>query len=112
MTQQIPSNVPNSLPTLAEEREIYLYFRLLTAEDYLTMDTLANELYTSKTTISRDIHSMRDLINAVNGISLKISRKNGIILQGEEQYIRFRLADFPYCPVSFPTPAFDQCRSQ
>ena len=24
----------------------------------------------------------------------------------------FRLADFPYCPVSFPTPAFDQCRSQ
>lgn len=88
LTQQIPSNVPNSLPTLAEEREIYLYFRLLTAEDYLTMDTLANELYTSKTTISRDIHSMMDLINAVNGISLKISRKNGIILQGEEQCIR------------------------
>lgn len=84
----IETSTPSGLPTLAEEREIYIYFRLLTSEDYITMDTLANELYTSKTTISKDIHSMLDLVNAIHGVSLKISRKKGIRLQGEEQHIR------------------------
>ena len=41
LTQQIPSNVPNSLPTLAEEREIYLYFRLPVSYTHLTLPTKA-----------------------------------------------------------------------
>ena len=84
----LESSAPDGLPALAEEREIYIYFRLLTCDDYITMDTLANELYTSKTTISKDVHSMPDLVGAIDGVSLKISPKKGIRLQGEEPYIR------------------------
>ena len=84
----LESSAPDGLPALAEEREIYIYFRLLTCDDYITMDTLANELYTSKTTISKDVHSMLDLVGAIDGVSLKISPKKGIRLQGEEPYIR------------------------
>lgn len=80
--------IPDGLPSLPEEREIYLYFRLLATREYLTMEALANELYTSKTTISKDIHSMQQLVSCVDGVVLDISRKNGLCLRGEEHHIR------------------------
>lgn len=78
----------SDLPSVPEDREIYLYFRLLTAKDYLTMETLSNEMFQSKTTISKDIHSMQQLVHCVEGVTLEISRKKGIRLNGDEQYIR------------------------
>jgi transcriptional antiterminator len=52
------------------------------------MEALSAEMYLSKTTISKDIHSMQDLVNCIPGVSLEISRKYGIRLVGQEECIR------------------------
>lgn len=76
------------LPTLPEEREIYICFSLIAHDGWLTMEQLSTELLASKTTVSRDVSAIRKLVRRIEGVTLEVSHSHGIRLNGEEQCIR------------------------
>lgn len=79
------TNIQNMIPSISNEREIFIYFKLLMETDYITMDTLADMLYVSKTTVSKDIKHMYLLIESIKEIKLVISSVKGIHIEGEEE---------------------------
>ncbi len=72
------------IPSAPEEREIYIFIRLLSVRGHLTMEALAEEMFVSKTTVSKDIHRMQELVRCVEGVELEISQKKGLAVLGEE----------------------------
>ncbi|MCF0110372.1 MAG: helix-turn-helix domain-containing protein [Erysipelotrichaceae bacterium] len=79
----------NELKMVNSYRKYVKYLCLLSANDYVTMDILANELYTSKSKIYKDIKSMKELVQATKNVTLEVSKKKGIRITGEEQNIRY-----------------------
>lgn len=82
------------LPALPEEREIYLCLRLVSTDDYLTMEELASELLASKTTVSKDVRTIAKFIKRLEGVSLEVSHSRGIRLSGSEEHVRSFIAGF------------------
>lgn len=75
-------------PNTSEEREIYIYFRLLLSNKPVSINELANEIYISNTTIVNDVAVIKDLINCIDGIELKINKNAGMKITGHEHLIR------------------------
>ncbi len=79
-------------PTLPHDRQDYIQKRLIDAQDYIKIDTLADELLISRSTISNDIAAIRKGIKKYN-LFIKQKPNYGICICGNEMDQRKVLAD-------------------
>lgn len=84
LVQEPSDNFPGQLPATPSERLVYLLFRFLFSASVLPMESLAEELYTSKSTISYDLKKINLIVEKETAITLEILPLHGIILQGSE----------------------------
>lgn len=81
------------VPTLPDERANYIVKKLLTARDYLTLESLAEELFVSKATINGDISKVEHIVKEY-GLTIFKKKHYGIKLMGDEIKIRLCLSKF------------------
>lgn len=88
ISAQIESN-PEYSPLA---RRSYIALRILTATDPCKSSMLGEELYVSKATIHKDVHSLKDVFKHKK---LEIvSNNSGIYVEGKERHIRDCIFDF------------------
>ena len=93
-------------PTLPDERQNYILKRLIDLNDYIKIDTLANELLFSRSTISNDlIYIKRDIIRY--HLSLKQRPNYGICINGKEIHKRQPLCDFLFANFTRSNMLYD-----
>ena len=88
ISAQIESN-PEYSPLA---RRSYIALRILTATDPCKSSMLGEELYVSKATIHKDVHSLRDYF--IHKKLEIISSNTGIYVKGKERHIRDCIFDF------------------
>ncbi|WNB92609.1 BglG family transcription antiterminator [Bacillus sp. NEB1478] len=92
------------LPVLPEERVLYILKSIVMADDFITIEQIANELYVSKSTVDNDLKQVEKLLSEFN-VSLFKKPNYGIKLVGNEMNIRFCLSaclsDFKNEPSQF-----------
>lgn len=75
-----------------EERHIYITSMLISLNEYITMEKIAEILYVTRVTVMGDIESVKDILQEY-GIVLKTKSGKGITLIYDEENIRFFLVD-------------------
>ena len=80
-------------PTMPIERQNYIVKRLIDHDDYIKIDTLADELLVSRSTISSDLKQSRQSVQKYN-LSFQQKPNYGIRIIGDEVNKRKPLADF------------------
>ncbi|ADL07314.1 BglG family transcription antiterminator [Thermosediminibacter oceani] len=80
------------VPTLPEDRVRYIRGKLLAADGFITLESLADELYVSKSTVEKDMEKVEEWFSSHN---IKIFKKPnyGMKLQGSEMDLRFAMSD-------------------
>lgn len=71
----------------------YILYRLLTSHNFLTLETLSNEMYVSISTIKNDIVLIKKLVNDENLTLLGVIKK-GIKIEGDEHIIRSMISKY------------------
>lgn len=85
----IKNDEKKMLPNEYDERKLFILNFLCESEGYISMNTLADELYVSKSTISAIIHELKVVIpELVDTASLTVSGRKGIKLNANEKEIR------------------------
>lgn len=79
-------------PFSSEERQLYILKRLLQSRQYITMQSLADELYISRVTIFKDLEKVEEWLKRYN-LKLKRRQNNGIEIDGDEKGWRKAAAD-------------------
>lgn len=80
-------------PDTPEERQYYILRRLLEEEDtYITVQQLADEIFVSKSTLSRDLYLVEQWLNK-RYLKLLGKPNRGLKIQGSEKNIRLAFAD-------------------
>lgn len=87
----------NSLTSISSKIVIFLLFY----KDYVTMQTLADAFYISKTAVSLKIDVIRRWIKRYKGLSLEVSRRKGLKIHGDELQKRV------YCSIHATPSVFD-----
>ncbi len=77
--------------TEVQKRRMMIFYILITANNYVDIYDLADELHVSVSTIRKDIKSLRPLISKYD-LTLKHSRSNGYVIVGEEKGVRAAIA--------------------
>lgn len=92
IVQDSPSQHQN-MPDLPEERIKYLIKRLLLANKHVKLDSLADELHISRSTIQNDIRNVKEILYSY-GIELKSRPNYGMKISGNELKLRFCMAEY------------------
>jgi lichenan operon transcriptional antiterminator len=88
LNEQQGSHVPIS----PEERVIYILKSIIMADDYITIEQLANQLFVSKSTVDNDLKKVEELLNKYE-VTLVKKPNFGIKVIGDEMKIRFCLSN-------------------
>ncbi|WP_017434085.1 BglG family transcription antiterminator [Saccharococcus caldoxylosilyticus] len=88
LNEQQGSHVPIS----PEERVIYILKSIIMADDYITIEQLANQLFVSKSTVDNDLKQVEELLNKYE-VTLVKKPNFGIKVIGDEMKIRFCLSN-------------------
>lgn len=80
-------------PSTQGERQIYIFNRLIDCDGYVKIDDLADELLTSRSTITNDLKDARRRLKKYN-LSLKQRPNYGLYITGEETSKRRLQCDF------------------
>ncbi|WP_420769065.1 BglG family transcription antiterminator [Parageobacillus thermoglucosidasius] len=88
LNEQQGSHVPIS----PEERAIYILKSIIMADDYITIEQLANQLFVSKSTVDNDLKQVEELLNKYE-VTLVKKPNFGIKVIGDEMKIRFCLSN-------------------
>lgn len=80
------------VPNTPEERILFIIFRLASAQDYVSMESLAAEIYVSKTTINYDIKKIIEMLKSFPQMELIVSPVRGLYLNGAESTKRILLS--------------------
>jgi lichenan operon transcriptional antiterminator len=80
------------IPTLPEDRVRYVIKRLLLTEEYIKLETIADELFISKSTLQNDFKDVKDVFRRY-GITLESKPNFGLKVNGEEFKLRLCIAD-------------------
>lgn len=86
------SEDPKNIPVLPEERILYILKSIILAENFITIEQLANELFVSKSTIDNDLKQVEKLISK-HDLTLFKKPNYGIKIIGNEINIRFCLSE-------------------
>lgn len=81
------------LPVFPEERISYLMKRLLLTEHYLKLDSLAEELFISKSTLQTDLKEVKKRLLPYD-IVLETRPNYGFKLRGDEVRMRYCMAEY------------------
>ncbi|WP_245863983.1 BglG family transcription antiterminator [Paenibacillus donghaensis] len=81
----------SAVPNTPEERMSFILFKLTSSLDYISMESLADEVYVSKTTISYDIKKIIEFLKPFPNLELGISPVSGLYLYGTESAKRIVL---------------------
>ncbi|MFS0750548.1 BglG family transcription antiterminator [Oceanobacillus sp. 1P07AA] len=87
------SNHEKQIPHTPEQRVKYTIRRLLSTMDYIKLDTLADEMYISKSTIQNDMKLVREQLSQFQ-LDIHVKPSYGIKIIGEEMKIRFCMAEY------------------
>ena len=90
--KQFEKNYHRKIPDLPEEREVYILQRLLTTKDFIKIDTLAEELITSRTSISNALKQVRKTLQKDN-LVIRQKPNYGLKIHGKEVDFRKPLVD-------------------
>ena len=82
-----------SFPALNAERVKNIIVRFLTAKDYIKLETLKDDMYFSRTTISSDLKDVKSVLESY-GLTLKTKPSYGMKIVGTEFCLRHIMADF------------------
>lgn len=80
----------SSLPTI--QRAHYIIRKLLVKNDYIKINDIADELYTSRTTTTSDMRIVKDILSEYE-LSIIQRPNHGLILKGKEHHIRLCMVD-------------------
>ncbi|ENH98020.1 BigG family transcription antiterminator [Gracilibacillus halophilus YIM-C55.5] len=83
----------NHLPRHPEERIVYIMKRLLLQDDYVKLESIADEIYISKSTIQNDMKEVRKRLQTYQ-LSLEARPNHGLKVTGDELNIRFCMAEY------------------
>ena len=81
------------IPNTPSERVIFIVFKLAFSVDYISMETLANMIFVSKTTINYDVKKIIELVKRCKGVELVVSPLKGLLLGGTERGKRMLLSE-------------------
>lgn len=106
MINKSQSEQDTLFPTLPQERQNYIQKRLIDTHGYIKIDTLAEELIVSRSTISNDVIAIRKNIKKYN---LTITQKPnyGICICGHEIGQRKCLADYYFTNLRLSNIFYD-----
>lgn len=81
------------VPSMPDERVMYIINKLLYADCFITLEELATDLYVSKSTIVNDVIKVEEWLKKHN---LKLFKKPnyGIKIKGNEINLRFAISDY------------------
>ncbi|MCL2560449.1 MAG: PRD domain-containing protein [Turicibacter sp.] len=104
--EQFEKNYRKKTPNLPVEREFYIIHRLLTTRDFIKIDTLAEELFTSRSSISNTLKLVRKTLQKSN---LVINQKPnyGLKIYGEEVDCRKPLVDVYFATFTERSAFYD-----
>ncbi len=94
------------MPSDQNERISYIIRTLLTANDYIRSEELADRLYISRSTFSEDLRQVKEQL-ALFDLQVEAAPRQGIRIAGDEFHIRNAIAEF-----CFDTAGFDNRRSE
>lgn len=80
------------MPIMPEDRVHYILKRLLLAENYIKLDSLADELYISRSTLQNDLKDVKTIFGRY-GITLEKRPNFGLKVKGDEFKLRLCMAD-------------------
>jgi Transcriptional antiterminator len=107
LIEDIERNRDTLHPTLPYERQCYILKRLIDLNNYIKIDTLADELLFSRSTISNDlIYIKKDTLLKYH-LSLKQKPNYGICIDGEEIHKRQPLCDFLFTNFTHSQMLYD-----
>jgi lichenan operon transcriptional antiterminator len=81
------------LPNTPSERMNFIIFKLAFASDYIAMESLANMIFVSKTTVSYDVKRIIEIVEKYKDLVLFVSPIKGLKLIGTERGKRLLLTD-------------------
>ena len=98
-------------PDLPREREFYITYRLLTTQDFIKIDTLAEELFTSRSSVSNTLRQVRKTLEKSN---LVIHQKPnyGLKISGAEIDCRKPLVDVYFANFTERSSFYDLLRHE
>jgi lichenan operon transcriptional antiterminator len=73
------------IPVTPSERFAFIVYKLVFAIEFISMESLADILYVSKSTIYLDIQKVINFLKAIPKLTLEISPIKGLILKGDER---------------------------
>lgn len=76
--------IEDPIPTTSSERMRYLMMTLFSKEKYYKIDELAEIMYVTRGTISKDLKDLEQVLHKYNLVLLRIAYK-GIFIEGEER---------------------------
>lgn len=100
----------NFIPTLPTERVDYIVKRLLEANSYVKIDDISNELLISRSSISKDLKSVKKTLSRHN-LSIKQKPNYGITIVGKEINCRKSLCDYLFTNFKNSAIFYDLLRS-
>lgn len=89
---QLNEQQGSHVPVSPEERVIYILKSIIMADDYITIEQLANQLFVSKSTVDNDLKQVEELLNKYE-VTLVKKPNFGIKVIGDEMKIRFCLSN-------------------
>lgn len=82
-----------SLPAFNSERVQNIIVKLLTSSGYVKVETLKDDMYFSRTTISNDLKDAKSILESY-GLTIKTKPAYGMKIDGSEFCIRHAITDF------------------
>lgn len=82
-----------SLPAFNSERVQNIIVKLLTSMNYVKVETLQDDMYFSRTTISNDLKDAKSILESY-GLTIRTKPAYGMQVNGSEFCIRHAMADF------------------
>lgn len=86
------SNPHEDIPSEPFERVMYILFRFLTCNEFIKLENLADEMFSSKSTLLNDLKEVKNILSKYS-LSLGSKPNYGMKIEGNEKSIRFALAD-------------------
>ena len=86
-------NSISKIPNTPSERFAFILYKLIFAENYITMQEFADMLFASKTTIYLDVKNMIKVLDRFSKLKLEISPIKGLKLNGDERSKRLLMSN-------------------
>ena len=86
-------NSISKIPNTPSERFAFILYKLIFAENYITMQEFADMLFASKTTIYLDVKNIIKVLDRFSKLKLEISPIKGLKLNGDERSKRLLMSN-------------------